>query len=102
MSEPPLLHALRSVPGFAATATPTKVVFEGEGSVVTWAVTPAALARYVATLRRGSRGVWAHGRVSGESILSGLLEEALRSFPGGRGEMRLGPAGPAVDALPDD
>lgn len=90
---------LDAVPGFAAARTSSGIVFtatQGPKRVVVWPINEADLSAYVSQLRRGSRGAYRRRRSSGTVVLFDLLQEALLTFEGERGEIAIQDCGLVV------
>ena len=85
-----------SVDGYETRRDARRVVFQrhggGEEAVVIWTVSEAELRR-LASSRRAGGSAWGGGRTQGDRVLAVLLQEALDTFEGERGEMVMTPVG---------
>lgn len=73
-------------PGFTLTRDPHRLVFSSPERVIIWKVTDEELAALAAGLRIGARQALGRGR--GDQLLVELVQEAVLSFEGERGELR--------------
>lgn len=81
-------YTLFELPGFTTSRDKRRFVFTSPGQVIVGRITDAELATLAARGRRDARGAWGgHGK--GEYLLSIMVQEAVLTFEGSRGELVL-------------
>lgn len=81
---------LSEIPGFTISVGPGQLTFASSQPptrTVTWSVSDRELKRYLARLRRTSRGSYREGRSPGSMVLVTLVQEALETYDGSVGKL---------------